>query len=118
MLKKIFSSFFPDKFYVFSSLDEAKNTVPEGKGIRVNLENQEVCLTRNGEVFFAFINKCPHRQLPLHQGVLENNNWVCPFHRYCFNLESGKNMTVDHKDRLILLKTGTDSKGVFIVLNK
>jgi|688.fasta_scaffold1478116_1 nitrite reductase/ring-hydroxylating ferredoxin subunit len=116
MLNKFLKFLFPEKFYVFDDLESAKASVPIGKGVRVRAGNEEVCITRNEVRFFAFLNKCPHRQLPLHQGIIEKDGWICPFHRYCFNLSSGKNTTVPHPGKLIIYKTGVDRKGFYIVI--
>lgn len=114
MNKGLLNFLFGRKFYVFDSLEAAKQAVPEGKAIRVNVENRELCLTRKGDSFFAFDNQCPHKGLPLHQGIMENDGWVCPFHRYCFSLKSGKNLTVDHVETLRLLAVSFDTRGLFI----
>lgn len=114
MNKGLLNFLFGRKFYVFDSLEAAKQAVPEGKAIRVNVENRELCLTRKGDSFFAFYNQCPHKGLPLHQGIMENDGWVCPFHRYCFSLKSGKNLTVKHTGLLKLFKVSVGKNGLYI----
>jgi 3-phenylpropionate/trans-cinnamate dioxygenase ferredoxin subunit len=114
MKKGPFRFLFSKKFYVFDSLESARNAIPEGKAIRIHLDDRELCLTRKGDHFFAFDNHCPHKGLPMHQGILENDAWVCPFHRYCFSLKNGKNLTVQHPGRMELFKVGCDRRGVYV----
>jgi nitrite reductase/ring-hydroxylating ferredoxin subunit len=42
-----------------------------------------------GEVF-AFQEFCTHRYGPLSEGKLEDHNVICPWHRSCFDIRTGK----------------------------
>lgn len=43
----------------------------------------------NGE-FFAIKDNCPHEDLPLADGLVENCDILCPFHGASFDLATGK----------------------------
>ncbi|MFN4122589.1 MAG: Rieske (2Fe-2S) protein [Flavobacteriales bacterium] len=77
-------------YLVFSSTEKAIALIPEGRAIRVEVEDQVVCLTRQGSTFYAFEDKCPHQGVPLHKGKCEDGYFICPWHRYAFHLSNGR----------------------------
>lgn len=48
-----------------------------------------VCHTPRG--FFATDDACPHRGGPLSEGDVLGDEIVCPWHLWCFRLDTGKN---------------------------
>lgn len=49
-----------------------------------------VLLVRKDEKVFAFKNQCPHQNKPMDGCWMEQDSVVCPFHRYKYNLETGR----------------------------
>ena len=48
--------------------------------------NKDIVVYRNNEKkVLAFIDKCPHRNIPLSEGRICNENLVCNFHGWEFN---------------------------------
>jgi nitrite reductase (NADH) small subunit len=45
--------------------------------------------TANGAVY-ALLNKCPHKQGPLSQGIVHDTTVTCPLHNWRISLISGK----------------------------
>ncbi|MBL0925892.1 MAG: nitrite reductase small subunit NirD [Sphingomonadaceae bacterium] len=45
--------------------------------------------TANGSVY-ALINKCPHKQGPLSQGIVHDTTVTCPLHNWRINLKTGE----------------------------
>ena len=45
--------------------------------------------TANGEVY-ALLNKCPHKQGPLSQGIVHDITVTCPLHNWRISLITGK----------------------------
>lgn len=45
--------------------------------------------TMRGEVF-TVVNKCPHKQGPLSQGIVHGNVVTCPLHNWNISLETGR----------------------------
>ena len=43
-----------------------------------------------GGEFYALINKCPHKQGPLSQGIVHGDSVSCPLHNWKISLKSGK----------------------------
>lgn len=68
------------------------NFLEEGGLAAVNVNGTMICIARREGKLFAIRNRCPHSGGPLHQGYLdEKGNIVCPWHRFTFCLEDGKN---------------------------
>lgn len=63
-------------------LDLGKSFIIEGKEIAV-------FRGRNGKLF-AVQNICPHRNVPLADGMMAGENVVCPGHGHRFDLQSGQ----------------------------
>ncbi|MDF1834404.1 MAG: nitrite reductase small subunit NirD [Alteraurantiacibacter sp. bin_em_oilr2.035] len=40
--------------------------------------------------FYALVNKCPHRQGPLSQGIIHGDTVSCPLHNWRISLQSGE----------------------------
>lgn len=57
----------------------------------INLFGRKVCLVKGVSKVYAVDDKCPHNGASLSMGqCTQNNEIVCPLHRYPFNLETGK----------------------------
>lgn len=50
--------------------------------------------TANGSVY-ALINKCPHKQGPLSQGIVHDTTVTCPLHNWRISLVTGKALGED-----------------------
>lgn len=44
------------------------------------------------EGYHAFKNKCPHQNKPMDHCWVDNDDLVCPFHRFHFSIENGQGM--------------------------
>jgi len=52
-------------------------------------EEIAVFRSRSGKIT-AIENKCPHRQGPLSEGIIDEGKVICPLHGHKFNLSTGK----------------------------
>jgi len=52
-------------------------------------EEIAVFRTVRGEVY-ALVNKCPHKQGPLSQGIVHGDSVTCPLHNYRISLKTGE----------------------------
>ena len=43
-----------------------------------------------GGEFYALVNKCPHKQGPLSQGIVHGDSVSCPLHNWKISLRSGE----------------------------
>ena len=65
--------------------------LPETDFIRsLKVEGRRICLVHHQGKFFATQSRCPHAGADLSQGWCENGKLICPFHRYEYDLLSGK----------------------------
>jgi nitrite reductase/ring-hydroxylating ferredoxin subunit len=56
----------------------------------VQVHNKRICLIKTKGSWFATQAKCPHAGADLSQGWCKNGKLICPFHRYEYDLQSGK----------------------------
>ncbi|UXP33479.1 Rieske 2Fe-2S domain-containing protein [Reichenbachiella agarivorans] len=79
------------KVLIFDSKDLAEKTIGLNKIIKVRIDNLEICLTRTRTDYFGFESSCPHMSDDLVKGRINpDQEVVCPWHDYRFNLRSGE----------------------------
>lgn len=68
------------------------NSIKDGECKIINLPEQEleVAIFNISNKFFAIENRCPHQNLPIADGFIENNDITCPFHGAVFSLLTGE----------------------------
>lgn len=76
-------------FTLGQSKEQVLAMIPEKRIKLVQLGGEKICVSRNGETFYAFEAFCPHRMASLLQGTIVRNEIVCPLHEYRFDLQSG-----------------------------
>ncbi len=64
--------------------------IPVGQGFCFIVANQEIAVFRPrcGGIF-AIQNRCPHRNAPLADGLVDDRSVICPYHGHKFNLHTG-----------------------------
>lgn len=81
-------------FKVFSTLDRANEALPLNKPVKVSLGEEIVLLVRTPKGFYAVEEFCPHARAPLVEGWADDDNcFICPYHRYKFDLVTGREQT-------------------------
>lgn len=72
---------------------EFKETYQEGKIKAVKVE-EHVCLSVNVKNSLKVFEKsCPHQRASLEHAVCEGYEIICPWHKYAFNLDTGRDMS-------------------------
>ena len=56
----------------------------------IGVNNVGCLLVRHQEEYFLVKNKCPHQGAKLTNAVCEEGYIVCPWHRYGFDLKTGR----------------------------
>ncbi|TBL73342.1 Rieske (2Fe-2S) protein [Paenibacillus thalictri] len=56
-------------------------------------EGHSVVVHKEEDVYYAFENSCPHKQMELHEGQIKNGVITCPWHRFRYDLQSGLSLT-------------------------
>ncbi len=75
---------------MFSSAEKAAEVLPLNKPVKVDMDSDILLLVRTNTGFFAFEEFCPHAKAPLIEGWADEQNcFICPYHRYKFDLETG-----------------------------
>ncbi|MGH7769941.1 MAG: Rieske (2Fe-2S) protein [Candidatus Binatia bacterium] len=67
--------------------------VPAEGAKLVILDRREFAVIAHGGKYYAVENFCPHKGGPLGLGQVKNGTITCPWHRFRFELESGKSVT-------------------------
>ena len=63
--------------------------IPQGKTLRVELDDREVLLCHTAEGLFAVDNLCTHADERLCGGRLKGNRIFCPLHGASFDVRDG-----------------------------
>ena len=67
--------------------------IPVGGMKRFDVEDREIAVARIETGIYAFDDRCPHMNAPLHQGKLERGQVVCPLHKTRFDLTTGERLS-------------------------
>ncbi|MHA7129490.1 Rieske (2Fe-2S) protein [Algoriphagus namhaensis] len=82
----------PVKTYTIgNSLDHFLEIAPEGRILRIQVQEKQLGMIRRGKSVYVFEAFCPHRGQSLTQGSINSRNEIiCPLHQYRFDLQTGK----------------------------
>ena len=64
--------------------------IPEGMMKKYDIGDLEITVANIEGSFYAFADRCPHMNSPLHQGKLDKREVVCPLHKARFDVTTGK----------------------------
>ena len=68
----------------------ALNQVPEWGVLKVKVEDASLILNRQGTKVTCYRNACTHLEYPIDMGKVDNGIITCPFHKFRFELDTGK----------------------------
>ena len=74
------------EFKEIAKVDE----IPSGEMKKYDIDGDEVTVAHLEDGFFAFNDRCPHMNSPLHLGKIEGGEIVCPLHKARFDLKTGR----------------------------
>jgi len=87
--------------------------IPEGRGRRFEIGNEEVALWHVRGRFYAISNVCAHQHVSaLHLGTLDGLTISCPMHGWTYSLETGKSESGDGRVRIFAVSV--EGEDVFI----
>lgn len=79
------------KWFKFSpSFEALKTDLNERKSMPILIDGKPILLVLYKDKFYLVKNKCPHQGAKLDGAVCEEGMIVCPWHRYAFDLETGR----------------------------
>ncbi len=61
----------------------------DGEGRPVQLADRDIALFRDGDRYFAIDDACPHKGIPLSDGIVHQGTVTCTWHGWMMSLESG-----------------------------
>ena len=64
--------------------------IPNRGILLVQIDDEELLLTRSGEQVRCYANSCSHLERPIDMGKVVDGVLTCPFHQYRFVLEDGR----------------------------
>jgi len=83
----------------------------------IAVEGKRICLTRLHDGYFAMDDKCPHAGAPLGSGKCnEDEQVVCPIHRYKYNPRTGKGQATQG-DFVDIYVTEQRNDGIYVGFN-
>jgi len=75
-----------DEFVTVASVDD----IPKGSAKSVSVGPYEIAVFHLGDEWFAIEGTCPHQGGPLAEGWVHEKTVTCPWHAWCFSLETGR----------------------------
>ena len=84
-----------DKKYKWYKIADSIEEIEFNKNniIEVDVEGKKVCIVKTNKGLAACASKCPHAGGTMISGFLDKNeNIICPFHRYAFSLDNGRDL--------------------------
>ncbi len=69
------------------------NDIPEGKGIRIEINDHDLAIFKVNDKVFVISNICPHNHTAqIFNGHLSGYSITCPVHGWKFDLKTGKTL--------------------------
>ena len=68
----------------------ALSELPDGRGVRVDVDGSRVAVFRIGEDVYAIGDRCTHAEASLAEGEVFDGSVECPRHGAEFDLETGE----------------------------
>lgn len=99
---------------IFSSVEEADQRILMNRPQLLVLHGQRICLVRSEAGYRAVQDACTHNGESLSKGhVNYMGEIICPWHNYCFEMTTGKEIQ-GRSDDLKTYPVKADGSGFFI----
>lgn len=87
----------------------------DGDTLQVELDENEICIYRLGNEFFATDNKCTHGEANLSDGLIQDDCLIeCPLHEGTFDIRTGKAMSAPCTEALRCYEVKIEQEMVFL----
>lgn len=84
-----------------------------GQGKLVQVDGQDIALFNVNGTYYAMGAVCPHEEGPLHEGEVDGDSIICPWHGYDFNVKTGE-CSVDSDLRVMTYIVKTEGNDLLI----
>ncbi|MFZ6014179.1 MAG: Rieske (2Fe-2S) protein [Bacteroidota bacterium] len=99
---------------IFTSDQEAKQRILPDRPQLLVLHGQRICLVRHNDLFMAVQDSCSHNGESLSKGHINYmGEVICPWHNYCFDLQTGREIQGRSAD-LKTYPVKVDDSGFFV----
>ena len=86
--------------------------IPPGEMKKFDIGELEITVANVDGKLYAFSDRCPHMNSPLHLGALNGKEVVCPFHKAHFDVTTGKKVAEPRIAIPKVLKLGSLMAGI------
>jgi 3-phenylpropionate/trans-cinnamate dioxygenase ferredoxin subunit len=69
---------------------KTSNDIQQHQIITMRLHNQDILITKVGEDIFACKDLCPHEEVKISLGCIQNSRLKCSLHGFTFDLTTGE----------------------------
>jgi nitrite reductase (NADH) small subunit/3-phenylpropionate/trans-cinnamate dioxygenase ferredoxin subunit len=66
--------------------------IADGQGRSFEVAGRVVAVFNDGGTYFATDDACPHKGIPLCDGIVYDRTVVCTWHGWCFSLVDGRHL--------------------------
>lgn len=99
---------------LFADEQEALGRIKPEKPQLLIIHGRRMCLVQQNNRFFAVQDRCTHNGESLSKGTVNHlGEIICPWHNYCFDLETGRELSSRSSD-LITYPIKVDSTGFYV----
>lgn len=64
--------------------------IPDGQGRPYDVGDRVIAVFNDGGTYFATDDACPHKGIPLCDGIVYDRTVTCTWHGWCFDLATGQ----------------------------
>lgn len=75
-----------DEYVTVASVDD----IPNGTAKNVSVGENQIAVFHVDDEWYALEGTCPHQGGPLAEGWIHEKTVTCPWHAWCFSLETGR----------------------------
>jgi nitrite reductase (NADH) small subunit len=75
-----------DEYVTVASVDD----IPAGTAKNVTVGENQIAVFHVDDDWYALEGNCPHQGGPLAEGWIHEKTVTCPWHAWCFSLETGR----------------------------
>jgi len=93
------------------------DSLPEGRGVRIEAGPHRIALFRVGEEVLAVGDRCSHAEASLAEGDLFDEEIECPRHGATFDLRTGRAVTLPATKPVPVYETKTEDGDVYLLLD-
>ena len=91
----------------------ASDALPPGSARAFPVGRYDVAVFHVDGEYFALENACPHQGGPIADGWIEERTVTCPWHAWCFDLQTGK-MTLGDFAWIPRFEVRVEGDGIYV----